>query len=98
MNPEAVAVLIPIVLFGGFFSWLIVRTLSKAYTAKLQAGGEAGPALEAKQEELTAGLEELRREVAELAERVDFAERLLAKGRDGEAGKLGPGERRTGTT
>ena len=98
MNPEAVAVLIPIVLFGGFFSWLIVRTLSKAYTAKLQAGSGASPALEARQEELTTGLEELRREVAELAERVDFAERLLAKARDGEGGKLGPGERRTAST
>jgi len=40
----------------------------------------------------------VRREVAELAERVDFTERLLAKGRDGEAGKLAPGERRTGST
>jgi hypothetical protein len=98
MNPEAVAVLIPIVLFGGFFTWLIVRTLSKAYTTKLQAGGVASPALEARQEELAAALDEVRREVAELAERVDFAERLLAKGRDGEAGKLGPGERRTGST
>jgi hypothetical protein len=98
MRPDAVAVLIPIVLFGGFFSWLIVRTLSKAYTAKVQAGGEAGPALTARQEELATGLEDLRREVAELAERVDFAERLLAKTRDGEAGKLGPGERRMGST
>jgi hypothetical protein len=91
-------VLIPIVLFGGFFSWLIVRTLSKAYTAKLQAGGMAGPALEARQDELAAALDDVRREVAELAERVDFAERLLAKGRDGEAGKLDPGERRTAST
>ena len=98
MNPEAVAVLIPIVIFGGFFSWLIARTVSKAYTAKLQAGSGAAPALEARQEELMTGLEELRREVAEFAERVDFAERLLAKGRDGEGGKLGPGERRTAST
>jgi hypothetical protein len=98
MNPESVAVLIPIVLFGGFFSWLIVRTLSKAYTAKVQAGGEAGPAFTARQEELATGLEELRREVAELAERVDFAERLLARTRDGEAGKLGPADRRTAST
>lgn len=98
MNPEAVAVLIPIVLFGGFFSWLIVRTLSKAYTAKLQAGGEGSPALAARQEELATGLEELRREMAELAERVDFAERLLAKGRDVEGGKLPPGDRRTAST
>ena len=98
MNPEALAVLIPVVLFGGFFSWMIARTLSKAYTAKLQAGGQTGPAGDPRQEELAAGLEELRREVAELAERVDFTERLLAKTRDGEAGKLAPGDRRTGTT
>jgi len=90
MNPEATAVLIPIVLFGGFFSWLIVRTLSKAYTAKLQAGGEASPALAARQEELTAGLEELRREVAELAERVDFTERLLAKETPNREGRRAP--------
>jgi hypothetical protein len=98
MNPEALAVLIPVVLFGGFFSWMIARTLSKAYTAKLQAGGQAGPAGEVRHEELAAGLEELRREVAELAERVDFTERLLARTREGEAGKLAPGERRTGST
>jgi hypothetical protein len=98
MNPEAMAVLIPVVLFGGFFSWIIARTLSKAYTAKLQAGGQPGSAGDARHEELAVGLEELRREVAELAERVDFTERLLAKTRDGEAGKLAPGDRRTGTT
>lgn len=97
MNPEAVAVLIPVVLFGGFFAWMIARTVSKAYTAKVQ-GGQAGPTGEARQEELAAALEEVRREVAELAERVDFTERLLAKGREGEAGKLRPGERRTGST
>lgn len=98
MNPEAVAVLIPVVIFGGFFSWMIARTVSKAYTARLQAGGEGSPALTARQEELATGLEELRREMAELAERVDFAERLLAKARDGEAGKLGAGEGRRGSS
>ena len=98
MNPDAVFVLIPVVLFGGFFAWMIARTVSRAYTAKLQAGSQAGPALEARHEELAGALDEVRREVAELAERVDFAERLLAKARDGEAGKLGPGERRTGST
>jgi hypothetical protein len=98
MNPEALVVLIPVVAIGGFFALMITRTVSRAYTAKLQAGSQAGPALEARQEELATALEELRRESAELAERVDFTERLLAKGRDGEAGKLGPGERRTGST
>jgi hypothetical protein len=36
-------------------------------------GGDAG------QEDVRAALEQVRREVAELAERVDFTERLLAK-------------------
>jgi hypothetical protein len=35
-------------------------------------------------------LEAVRREVAELAERLDFAERLLAKGREGQ--RIGPGQ------
>src|SRR3989449_4504778 len=61
MNPEAVAVLIPIVAIGGFFALMIVRTFTKAYTAKLQAGSQAGPAHEARQEEGAAALEGLRR-------------------------------------
>ena len=98
MNPDAVFVFIPVVLFGGFFAWMIARTLSKAYTARLQQGSPAGVVGAARQEELAADLEQLRHEVAELAERVDFAERLLAKGREGEPGKLAPGERRTAST
>jgi hypothetical protein len=98
MNPEALVVLIPVVLFGGFFSWMIARTVSKAYTAKLQAGSQPSAAGDARQEDVLAAVQELRREVAELAERVDFTERLLAKGREGEAGKPGPGERRTAST
>src|SRR6266513_328336 len=96
MNPEVVAVLIPVVAVGGFFSWMIALAVSKASVAKLKVQTEARPA--AGQEDVLAALEELRREVAELAERVDFTERLLAKGRDGEAGKPASGERRTGST
>jgi ribonuclease D len=88
MNPDAMAVFIPIVAIGGFFALMIVRTLSKAYTAKLQAGSPPGAASEARHEELAAAVEELRREVAELAERVDFTERLLAKQHEGQ--KLAP--------
>src|SRR2546426_11040082 len=84
MNPDAVAVLIPIVAIGGFFALMIVRTFTKAYTAKLQAGSQAGPAHEARQEELAAALEDLRRGVAGLAGRVDFTQRLLAKRPEGE--------------
>jgi uncharacterized protein YlxW (UPF0749 family) len=75
-------VMIPIVAIGGFFAWMIVLTLSKAYTAKLQATSRVGSDAGARQEEVLAALEELRREVAELAERVDFTERLLAQAQD----------------
>jgi hypothetical protein len=96
MGAAELGVLIPIVAVGGFFGWMIAITLSKAYTAKLKAQSQTpgGPA----QEEVLAAVEELRREVAELAERVDFTERLLAKARDGDVGKLAPGDRRTGSS
>jgi hypothetical protein len=96
MNAGELGVLIPIVAVGGFFAWMIALTLSKTYQAKLKAQAPAVGA--AGQDEVLAAVDELRREVAELAERVDFTERLLAKARDAEAGKLGPGERRTAST
>lgn len=88
------------VAIGGFFSWMIALVASKAYQARLKAeaqAGRVGGSTEG-QAELLAALEEVRREVAELAERVDFTERLLAKTRDADAGKPLPGERRTAST
>lgn len=87
MNPDAVFVLIPVVAIGGFFSWMIARTLSGVYMAKLQTQREAAKG-GAGQEQLLTAIEDVRREVAELAERVDFTERLLAKSR--EADRLSP--------
>jgi hypothetical protein len=96
MNPDTLAPLIPVVMFGGLFAWLIVRALTKAHAAALKARSEAAGA-GAGQAELMAAVEQLRQEVAELAERVDFTERLLAKTRDG-VGKLPAGEGRMGST
>jgi len=98
MNAGELGVLIPIVAVGGFFAWMIALTLSKTYQAKLKAQAPAPALGAASQDEVLAAIDELRREVAELAERVDFTERLLAKARDAEGGKLGPGERRTAST
>ena len=95
MDTQQIAVLIPIVAIGGFFGWMIALTWSRAYQAKLKAQGQSVAG--AGQEETLAAIEEVRREVAELAERVDFTERLLAKTRDGE-GKLAAGDRRMGST
>jgi chromosome condensin MukBEF complex kleisin-like MukF subunit len=89
MDPGVIAVFIPIVATGGFFAWMIsLSPVGKAYAERMRSatkreddGGD--------REELRSTVEELRREVAELAERVDFTERLLAKQQTAE--KLPPG-------
>ena len=92
-----VALFIPIISVAGFFAWMIaISPIGKAYAERLR--NQARPADEAERQDLLQAVEALRHELAELAERVDFTERLLAKTRDGEAGKLGPGERRTAST
>jgi hypothetical protein len=53
-------------------------------------GGELRAELADHKEAVGQDLEAVRREVAELAERLDFAERLLAKGREGQ--RIGPGQ------
>jgi hypothetical protein len=81
------ALMIPIVAVGGFFAWMIALSpVGKAYADRLR--GKTGPSGAAgDQEEVLEALAQLRREVAELAGRVDFTERLLGQ-RD--AGRLGP--------
>ncbi len=54
------------------------------------AGGDLHTALAEHKEALDQELEAVRREVAELAERMDFAERLLAQNREGQ--RIGPGQ------
>ena len=88
MNPATLGVLIPILAVGGFFAWMIANAASRAYEAKLKAQAQARAAGGGGQEEVLAALDDVRRELAELAERVDFTERLLAKQRDGD--KLAP--------
>jgi len=79
---DVVALLIPIVAVAGFFSWMIVITITKAQNARLRV--EAAAPAAGDREEVLAAVEELRHEVAELAERVDFTERLLSKVRGAE--------------
>ena len=79
MNPGVIGVFIPIVAVGGFFAWMIALSpLGKAIAERLLHGPQPGGSLQ-DQGELAESVEQLRREVAELAERVDFTERLLAK-------------------
>jgi uncharacterized protein YlxW (UPF0749 family) len=66
---------------GGFFAWMIALSpVGKAFAERLRHGSQA-PGADQESPELVETVEELRREVAELAERVDFTERLLGQQR-----------------
>ena len=83
------ALLIPIVAVGGFFAWMIsLSPVGKAYADRLKHGPPAGTSED--QTELAESVEQLRREVAELAERVDFTERLLGQQKVGA--QIGKGQ------
>lgn len=77
--PEAVAAL---AFFGGGF-W-VLRPIAAAVAKRIS--GEHRPRTDDadEREQMLAELQELRHEVGELAERVDFTERLLAREREVE--------------
>lgn len=75
---EAAAILL---IFGGGF-W-VIRPVAAAI-AKRIAGEHRRPGLElAERDEILQELQQVRAELTELAERMDFAERLLAKQGEG---------------
>ena len=85
MNPGMIGVFIPIIAVGGFFAWMIARSaLGQALGERLKHGPVPPGGTGEDQAELVESVEQLRREVAELAERVDFTERLLGQQKAGE--------------
>ena len=82
-GPEAVAAFM---FFGGTF-W-VLRPVAAAI-AKRIAGEHRRPGIDpAQHEDILAEIQGMRQEITELAERMDFAERLLAK--QGEGRRLQP--------
>jgi hypothetical protein len=84
-------VLAVVLLFGGGTLFLlsvspIGRAIAERIRARPPAAADAGVA-----EDVQAELQEVRRELAELVERMDFMERLVAKSRDAE--RLAPPQR-----
>jgi len=77
-GPEAIAA---VVFFGGVFT--VLRPVAGA-VAKRIAGEHKPMADTAERDGMVAELQQLRADVTELQERVDFTERLLAKTRDAE--------------
>ena len=88
------SVLAIILLFGGGTLFLLaISPIGRAFADRIRAKrqGDVRSELVEHMAALEQELEAVRREVAELAERVEFTERLLAKQRDGE--RIGPGDR-----
>jgi hypothetical protein len=82
-----IGVFIPIVAVTGFFAWMLALSpVGKAYAERLRGRPRSRGAED--NEDVLEAVEELRREVAELAERVDFTERMLGQQRGGE--RIGP--------
>ncbi len=88
---DITGVLAVVFLFGGGTLFLLsISPIGKAVAERIRGKGQQTNAGELRtelvehRESLEQELEAVRREMAELAERVDFTERLLAKRRDAE--------------
>jgi hypothetical protein len=80
--------LIPIVAIGGFFAFAIsLSPVGRAFADRLRHGPQPRAGTGDETLELAESVDALRREVAELAERVDFTERLLGQQQGGALGK-----------
>jgi len=87
MPPEAIAFISVVTLIGGFALLMpVVRALAERLRPRQESG--IREELQAMREDVAQDVQQVRRELAELSERVDFTERLLAKQREAE--RLGP--------
>jgi len=81
MPEEGVVILGFITLTGGFILlWPVVKALAERIRPRQES--HIREELQVMREDVAQELQQVRREVAELGERVDFAERLLAKQRE----------------
>ena len=82
MPREAVAFLMFVTMVGGFvLLYPVVRALAERLRPRPEAGKDE---LQALRDDVVEELQQMRREIAELGERMDFTERLLAKQREAE--------------
>jgi hypothetical protein len=84
MDKQIIALLIPIMALAIPVGAIIMGGLIKVARLRLEAAKlrQGGSGTTDEVQELRGEVETLRRELGELNERVDFAERLLARGRD----------------
>ncbi len=91
MDKQVVALLIPIMALAIPVVAIVMNGMQKVWRLRVEdarlrmGGGEGGSAGEF--QALRDELETVRRELSELNERVDFTERLLARGRNPDVGE-----------
>lgn len=83
-GPEAIAA---VVFFGGVFT--VLRPVAAAIAKRISGEHRRAGIEPVEREEILSELQQVRQEVAELAERMDFAERLLARQHDPSLPKPG---------
>ena len=82
MPGEGVVFLFVLTVIGGF---VLLFPVVRAFAARIRAQAEAAPGqVQAWREDILQELRQVRHDLDELSERLDFAERLLAKQREGE--------------
>ncbi len=82
-------ILLMVLVFGGGITIaLAFSPIGRAVSERLRGGSSRDRADAAQLGEVVAELQEMRRELSELSERLDFTERLLARQREAE--RLGP--------
>jgi Tfp pilus assembly protein PilO len=87
MSSDAPKVVLMIVLASLVATVVILWPIMRAFGRRMEQKGGVDPSLKAEVEHLhqrLAELEPMQTRVAELEERLDFAERLLAQGKDAE--------------
>lgn len=81
---QLVAIMAGTIPILGIMGWTAVKIFSpitQAFGRRIAAGDSPAGEVRAEVEELRAGLEDVRHQLMETQERLDFTERLLAQGR-----------------
>jgi hypothetical protein len=77
-------VAIALIFGGGTLFLLAISPIGRAIAERIRGGGRGAAVQSGAQEGIQDEIQQMRQELSELAERVDFMERLQAKPRDAE--------------
>lgn len=85
------AFIVCVVVIGGVVRWILRSPVGEALAERLRRSSAATSPDDVRKQvgELLGEVQQLRTEVSELSERLDFAERLLAKSRESQ--RIAPG-------